>query len=173
MEPTAARRPALAAAWYISAFCAIAGGAVVWNVATGSPLRDNAVVILALVLRGLSILLALASIQRWGRRLPDWMVLAGLYGAAALQLVYPLAETAVKTLILTGLMDPIDKGISNMSAEGWFNFGAMWLVFGVPGVLFALAARSFGRRHPVHPGWIAFGLLAGAALLFGLGAAIG
>ncbi|MEV4133495.1 hypothetical protein AB0J72_15155 [Dactylosporangium sp. NPDC049742] len=74
----------------------------------------------------------------------------------------------MKTLILTGLMDPIDKGIS-----GWFNVGAMWLVFGVPGVLFVMAARSFGRRHPVRLGWIAFGLLAGAGLLFGLGLAIG
>ncbi|MFF5231504.1 hypothetical protein [Dactylosporangium sp. NPDC000521] len=46
------------------------------------------------------------------------------------------------------------------------------IVFGVPGVLFAPAARSFGRRHLVRPGWIAFGLLAGAAL-FGRGSTIG
>ncbi|MDG6104289.1 hypothetical protein Daura_11385 [Dactylosporangium aurantiacum] len=172
-DSDARRWPALVAAWYVTAFCAVAGGAVVWNMATGSPLRDNAVVVLALVLRGLTVLLALAAVQRWGRRLPDWTVLAGLCGAAAVQLLYPVAETVVKTLILTGLMDPIDKGISNMSGEGWFNFGATWLVWGVPGVLFALAARDFGRRRPVRAGWVAFGLVAGAALLAGLGAAIG
>jgi hypothetical protein len=51
-------------------------------------------------------------------------LLAGLWGAAAVQLMYPLAETVVKAMVLTGAMTPVHKGISNMNPEGWFNLGA-------------------------------------------------
>jgi hypothetical protein len=169
----ARRWPALAAAAYIGLFCLITGSAVAWNMARGTSWNDNGVVILAISLRMLTVALALASVQQWGRRVPSWIVLAGLWGAAAVQLVYPVAETVVKGLILTGVMDPIDKGISNMSAEGWFNFAATWTIWGIPGVLFLLAAMSYRARTPVRARWILLGLAGGTALLGGLGVLIG
>jgi hypothetical protein len=75
-------------------------------------------------LRPVTVAIALSSVQNWGRRLPDWMVTTALWGAAAVQLLYPLAETVVKVAILTGLMQPFGKGISNMSAEGWWSRSA-------------------------------------------------
>jgi hypothetical protein len=89
------------------------------------------------------------------------------------QLLYPVAETVVKSLILIGLMEPINKGISNMSAEGWFNFGAMWAVWGVPGALFLLAALAYRARRPARGLWVLLGVAGGAVLLFGLGLLIG
>ncbi|SDZ21228.1 hypothetical protein SAMN05444365_10790 [Micromonospora pattaloongensis] len=146
---------------------------MLWNVAHGTSWNDNGVVILAVCLRMLTVALALASVQAWGKRIPSWIVLAGLWGAAAVQLVYPVAETVVKGLILTGAMHPLDKGISNMSPEGWFNFGAMWAIWGVPGVLFLLAALSYRARTPVRAWWILLGVIGGTALLGGLGILIG
>jgi hypothetical protein len=146
---------------------------VAWNLARGASWNDNGVVILAISLRMLTVALALASVQQWGRRVPSWIVLAGLWGAAAVQLVYPVAETVVKGLILTGAMEPINKGISNMSAEGWFNFAATWTIWGIPGILFLLAALSYRARTPVRARWILLGLAGGTALLGGLGALIG
>ena len=117
--------------------------------------------------------MAAATISAVGRRVPSWMLLAGLWGAAAVQIVYPLAETIVKALILLHVMDPIDKGISNMTAEGWFNFAAAWTIWGIPGVLFALAALSYRRRVTVRTRFVLLGLVGGVAFLFGLGALIG
>ena len=171
--PALRRGPALAAAGWVGAFCAIAGAAVVWELLQGGSAADNGVVLLAIGLRVLTVAMALASVQRWGRLVPDWVLLAGLWGAAAVQLAYPVAEAVVKALILTGLMDPVDKGISNMSAEGWFNFGATVLIWAVPGVLFALAARSFGRRVAARGRWVALGVVGGVVLLGSLGMLIG
>ena len=70
-------------------------------------------------------------------------------------------------------MEPIIRGISNMSPDGWFNFGAMWVVFGIPGTLFLLAALSYGARRAVPVRWVLLGILGGAALLAGLGLLIG
>jgi hypothetical protein len=170
---TTRRWPALAAASYIGVFCLIASGAVLWEGARNGSWAANGVVILAVLLRLITIPMALASVQPWGKRVPSWMVLSGLWGAAAVQLSYPLAETVVKGLILTGVMDPIDKGISNMSSEGWFNFGATWLIWGVPGFLFLVAALSYQARTAVRSGWVLLGVGGGIALLVGLGLLIG
>ncbi|MEV6968921.1 hypothetical protein AB0M47_27755 [Hamadaea sp. NPDC051192] len=173
MNLATGRRPALAAAAYVGLFCLIAAIAVLWSVLRGSSWSEQAVVSLSIGLRLFSIGIALASVHRWGDRLPGWLVLAGLWGAAAVQLLYPLAETVVKTLILTGVMEPMNKGISNMSADGWFNFGAMWVIWGVPGVLFLLAALAYRVRRPAPWAWVLLGVVGGAALLFGLGLLIG
>ncbi|NUO56962.1 MAG: hypothetical protein HOV78_09880 [Hamadaea sp.] len=172
-SPSTRRWPALAAAAYVGLFCLIASIAVLWSVLRGSLWSEQAVVSLSIGLRLLSIGIALASVRRWGDRLPAWLVLAGLWGAAAVQLLYPLAETVVKALILTGVLEPMNKGISNMSAEGWFNFGAMWVIWGVPGVLFLLAALAYRVRRPAPWWWVLLGVVGGAVLLLGLGLLIG
>ena len=167
------RWPALAAAAWVGAFCVVAGAAVLWAVATGGSAGENGVVLLAIGLRVATVLMALAAVQAWGRLIPGWLLLAGLWGAAATQLAYPVAETVVKGLILGGVVDPIDKGISNMSAEGWFNFAGTWLIWGVPGVLFTLAALDHGRTVTARGRSVALGVIGGIVLLVGLGMAIG
>jgi hypothetical protein len=169
----APRWPALVAAWYVAVVCVGFGNLVVWHLFNGKTLADVGVVLLALGLRLLTILLAVASVAGWGRFVPGWLLLAGLWGAAAVQLSYPLAETVVKALILTGAIEPIGKGISTMSAVGWFNFAGTWLVWGVPGALFLLAARAYGRRVAVARRWVLLGVLGGLGLLLGLGLLIG
>lgn len=170
---SAVRRPALAAAYYVGIVCAVFAGMVAWALAHGTGADDLGVVLLAIALRLVTVAMAVAAVASWGRRVPGWLLLAGLWGAAAVQLSYPVAETVVKALILTGVMDPIAKGISNMSAEGWFNFGAAWLVWGGPGLLFLLTARAYGRQVRVSRRWVLLGVGGGLVLLTGLGLLIG
>ena len=170
----APRWPAVVVAWYIGVFCLVAGSAVAWSIGSGaSSAGENGTVLLAIGLRLVTVGMALASVLAFGRRVPAWALLAGLWGAAAVQIVYPVAETVFKALILAGVVDPIDKGISNMSAEGWFNFASVWVIWGIPGILFALAAVSYRRRVTVRDRWVVLGVLGGAAFLFALGALIG
>jgi hypothetical protein len=174
LRPAASWHAYWAAGW-IGAFCAIVVAATGYNqLMRGVPLDEGGqIALVATGLRLLTVAIALASVQAWGRRLPNWLVAAGLWGAAAVQLLYPLAETAVKAAILTGLVEPFGKGISNMSADGWFNFGAAWLIWGVPGALFTAAAVSFARRHRVSSLGTVLGLFGGAAFLGLLGLVIG
>ncbi|GAB3865136.1 hypothetical protein GCM10029963_76740 [Micromonospora andamanensis] len=171
-RPAVRRWPAVAAAVYVSLFCLVASTALVWDVARGGAGEDSAVVLLAILLRLVTIAMAIASVYPWGRVVPAWMLLAGLWGRGGATRVSDRRDRG-QGLILTGAMAPIDKGISDMSATGWFNFAAAWAVWGVPGVLFTLAALSYGRRHPVRRRWVALGVLGGAALLAGLGILIG
>ncbi|MFS0704941.1 hypothetical protein AB6N23_10505, partial [Cellulomonas sp. 179-A 9B4 NHS] len=169
----APRWPALAAAAWVGTFCAVAGTMLVRDVLLGGPGDDRGVVALAIGLRLVTVAAALASVQAWGRRVPGWVLLGGLWGIAAVQIAYPLAETVVKGAILAGVMDPVAKGISDMSATGWFTFGMTWLIWGVPGVLFGLAARSYARRTPVPRRWVVIGALGGLLFLAALGLLIG
>ncbi|NKY40000.1 hypothetical protein [Cellulomonas septica] len=169
----APRWPAVLAAAWVGTFCLVAGGALIWSRVRGGGTADQEVVVLAIALRLVTVAVALASIQSWGRRLPGRVVLGGLWGAGAVQLAYPLAETVVKTATLAGLMEPLDKGVSDMSVQGWFNFGATWLIWGVPGALFVLAAVVFGRRLPHARAWALLSVLAGIGFLAGLGLLIG
>jgi hypothetical protein len=77
-QPTG-RWPALAVVVYVGLFCVIATAAVLLAVARGSSWADQGVVLLAIGLRLVSIAIALASVQRWGERIPAWVVLAGLW----------------------------------------------------------------------------------------------
>lgn len=173
---TAARRwPVYAITAFVGVFCLIVAAAWVGDhVLRGAPVEATGWVIAgATLLRLVTIAIALASVQNWGRRLPQPMVAAGLWGCAAAQLVYPVTETVVKTAVLTGLLDLPATGIGNLTAMGWFNFVAAWLIFGLPGVLFVITARDHHRRYPTPWWWRVGGLLAGAAALFGIGYVIG
>lgn len=165
------RWPAYAIAGFVGLFCVVV--TIVWlvdHLVRGNPYDDAAwIVIGATGLRAVTIVIALASVAAWGERLPAGLVATGLWGCAAAQLVYPVAETLAKAAILLGILELPSHGISNMTAVGWFNFGAAWLVFGVPGLLFILAARSLKNRRPYPWHWPAVGLASGAAALFGIG----
>lgn len=167
--------PAYCAAAFVGLFCAIVlGAAAVHAVAEGAwPEGDGWIALGAVGLRMLTIALALASVRPWGRRLPGWLVLGGLWGSAAAQFVYPALELIVKLLILAGVPIALDKGISNMSTTGWFNFAAAWVVFGIPAVLFALASVSYQRRSGTPSRFAWLGVLGGSAALILIGVLIG
>lgn len=148
-SPTfAARWPAIAIVSGVGLFVLGVGGWWVFDhLIKGSPIDDTAWIILgATILRLGTIGLAVASIYPFKRLLLRQIVLAGLWGSAAAQIVYPLAETIVKLLVLSGLLDLPATGLGNMTPTGWFNFAAVWLVFGIPGILFVLAAISYRNR---------------------------
>ncbi|MEV0589467.1 hypothetical protein [Nonomuraea sp. NPDC050310] len=167
--------PAYAAAGFVGLFCAVVLVlAAVNTVAEGAwPEGDGWIALGSVGLRILTIALALASVRPWGRRLPGWLVLGGLWGSAAAQFVYPALELIVKVLILAGVPIALHKGISNMSATGWFNFAAAWVVFGIPAVLFGLAAVSYQRRSAASPRFAWLGVLGGSAALLLIGVLIG
>lgn len=171
----APRWPAYAAAVSVGLFCVVVLGIVAKNLfVDGEPLGDTGpVLLLAVALRTLTVVMALATVRPWGGRVPGWMLLGGVWGAAGAQLIYPIAETVVKLLILTDVMAPIDKGISDMSSTGWFNFAAAWLIWGIPGALFVLIGLSYQRRSRTSLIWTLLGGLGGIALIFLLGALIG
>ncbi|GAA0585878.1 hypothetical protein HPO96_10760 [Kribbella sandramycini] len=165
------RWPAYTIAYGIGAFCAVVlGTAAFQHLWRDDPLTADGIVALgATVLRLGTIAVALVAVLPWGRRIPAPLLSMALWAIAIGQLVYPVAETAVKAAILLGLISPLDKGISNMSMTGWFNFGAAWLIWGVPGVLFTLLALDHRRTHRLSYLWAPAGALAGTAALAALG----
>ena len=171
-----ARWPVYAIVGFVGLFCAVV--ATLWirsHVILGEEIDATAwVILVATLLRLVTIGIALASIQGWGARLPQAMIATGLWGCAAAQLVYPVAELAVKIAILAGVADLPSRGVGDMSATGWFNVSAAWLIFGVPGVLFVLAARSHRNRvgGPIGA-WPVLGFIGGVSVLLAIGFAIG
>jgi hypothetical protein len=175
-ERFVARWPVYAIVGFVGLFCVVV--AVLW-VRSHLVLREDLdvtawIIALATVLRVVTIVIALASIQSWGSRLPKGLVATGLWGCAAAQLIYPIAELAVKLFILAGAVDLAPRGVGDMSATGWFNLSMVWLIFGVPGALFVLAARSHHNRVGGRTGpWPVIGLLGGGLMLMAIGFLIG
>ncbi|WP_114906635.1 hypothetical protein [Ornithinimicrobium murale] len=170
-----ARWPAGAITVLIGAFVAVVGALWVTDHVLGSEPVDATgwVILAATLLRLATIGVALASIQHWGRQLPAGPLLAALWGCAAAQLIYPVAETMVKALILLGAVELPPVGIGNMTSTGWFNFAAAWLVFGVPGALFVAAARSYQNRTGARWCWAVAGTTGGGLALLTIGLIIG
>lgn len=171
-----ARWPVHGIVGLVGLFCLVV--AVLWvrsHVVLGEQVDDAAGVIAgATLLRVVTIVIALASIQRWGARLPQALVVTGLWGCAAAQLVYPLAELAMKVAVLAGVADLPSRGVGDLSGTGWFNLSMAWLVFGVPGLLFVLAARSHRHRFGGRDGpWPVIGVVGGVLLLLATGLVIG
>lgn len=172
----AASWPAYAIAVFVGLFCAVVTGAwIVGHVIRGEPVDDTALIIAAAtVLRVVTVVIALASVRQWGSRIPAPLLVAALWGCAAAQLVYPLAELVVKLLILADVVEPPARGIGAMTVTGWLNLGAAWLIFGVPGALFLVAAASYRNRRGYHGVlWPVLGLVGGVASIGVLGLAIG
>lgn len=166
--------PAAAIGWSVGLFCAAVLGLWLWDhVVTGSPVDETGwIVLAATVLRAGTVVVALASVRGWGRRLPGCLVHVGLWGCASAQLVYPFAESVAKLLVLAGVVTLPPTGIGNLGTDGWFNLAMAWLVFGVPGLLFVLAARSWAARHDSSRVRAVAGLLLGVVALFGIGALV-
>jgi uncharacterized membrane protein len=174
-KPTVIQWPVYAITLFVGLFVLIV--AAIWiinHIFKKEPITETAWIILgATALRGLTMLLALASIQKWGGKLPYWVILGGLSGAASAQLIYPLAELVVKLVFLTGLMESTGKGLGNMTLTGWFNLLAAWVIFGIPGALFLEAAKNFRARKSASATWVWLGALLGIMLLLTIGLIIG
>lgn len=174
-EDGAVRRwPAYTVSGFVGLFCVVVGVAWAWDhLMRGNPIDETAWIVAgATVLRVATIIIALAAVQPWARRIPAPAVCVGLWGCAAAQLVYPAAEAWTKAMVLMGLLDLPARGLGNMTAVGWFNFAAVWLIFGIPGLLFVVLARDHQRAHAVSWVWPVVGLLGGVVALFGIGAII-
>lgn len=169
------RWPAYAITGFVGLFCVVVTSAWAWDHGIqGNPVDATGWIIAgATVLRLVTVLVALAAVQSWGRAFPAPVLTTALWGCAAAQLVYPVAETVVKGAILAGLLDLPETGIGNMSPTGWFNFSAAWLIFGVPGLLFVVLARDHQRVESVSWWWPLAGVGGGVAALFAIGAVIG
>lgn len=170
------RWPVHAIVGFVGLFCLVVS--VLWirsHLILGEELDGTAwVIAAATLLRVVTIGIALASIQRWGARLPQALVATGLWGCAAAQLVYPVAELTVKLAILAGVAELPSRGVGDMSGTGWFNLSMAWLIFGVPGTLFVLAARSHRNRVGVPTGpWPVIGLIGGIVMLLVIGFTVG
>ena len=144
------------------------------HIVQGEIIDQTAWIILgASVIRFLTIIIALASIQPWGEKIATWVILGGLSGAASAQLAYPIAELVVKLIILTGLLEYPAKGVGNMTPTGWFNLGAVWFIFGLPGLFFVQAARNYQARKGLSNTWVWLGSLLGIVTLASIGLLIG
>lgn len=112
------------------------------------------------VLKAFGAAVALATVQRWGRALPAWLVSVCAWGAAGMLLLYAgyglVAVAAAGELL------------------GWTLSGGTFLVpilaylgfFALGGVLFAVVARHHQHRTATSPVWAVAGLL-GAPLVLG------
>lgn len=136
-EKSIIRWPVYAITVFVGIFVLVVMGIwVVNHLIKGETTAETAWIILgACLLRLLTIGIALASIQPWGDKLPQWVVLGGLSGSASAQLIYPIAEAVGKLFIMAGLIESSNKGLGNMTLTGWFNFAAVWVIFGIPGIL--------------------------------------
>ena len=103
---------------------------------------------------------ALATVQRWGRAVPAWLVSTCAWGAAGTLLLYAaagLAFTAAQGALLDWSLAGGTFLVPNLAYLGFFA---------LPGVLFTVAARHHQRQTATSPVWAAVGLL-GAPLVPG------
>ncbi len=170
-EPT---WPANALTVGIGLFSAIALGAVLTKPLRGAELTGtDGVIVLACALRALTVAMAQAAVRPWGRRVPGWLLLGGLWGAAAIQVCYPVAELVIKLLVVAGLVEQTSLGATHTSAGAWFNLAATLLIWAVPGALMAVSAVRYRRRTRVSLLWAILGVPGGLAFLCLLGLLIG
>lgn len=101
------------------------------------------------------------------------LIAFSLFACCSGQLIYPLAEFFVKILVLFGSWESTGKGISNIGAEGWFNHGAAWLIFGLPGIFFLIIGLQYSHYFSVRRVYLFTGSIVGVLLLFLIGAIIG
>ncbi len=129
----------------------------------------------ASMLRLITIVIALAALMSYSNPNPKktWLIAFALCACGSAQLIYPLAEFVVKLLVLFGIWEATGKGISNMGAEGWFNHGAAWLIFGIPGILFFVIAKNYWQDFRVRRVYTISGSIMGILLLLLIGAIIG
>jgi hypothetical protein len=88
-------------------------------------------------------LVALASIQRWGRVIPRTLLLTFLMGAGFLLALYGVAGFVEKALMLSGVIDLPDS-MGEGPARWYLAFWEPWWILG--GVLFLLTANAYQKR---------------------------
>jgi len=98
------------------------------------------------ILKVLAGLLALALCRSWGRRVPDWMLLAAGWGTGALLTLYGGIGLVTAAMVEIGLSTSSDPGTTR-----WYLFlwEPIWLV---GGVVFIAAAWRYTRDRRLRPG---------------------
>lgn len=169
------RWSAYAIAVWVGGFVVIVTGLLVTNHVIGGQPADavTAIVVFATALRALTVGFALATVQSWGRRLPPPVLTMALWGSAAAQLFYPVAETIIRTLVAAEVLDLGSSGLADTSLTGWLHSIAVWAVFGIPGALFVHVGLSFQRRRAVGPRWAWTGAILGLLFFLAIGLIIG
>lgn len=91
------------------------------------------------ILKVLGGLLALATIQPWGRRIPHRLLLVLVAGAGVVLTLYGLAGFVEKALMLSGVVD-IPDSMGEGPARWYLLLWEPWWILG--GVLFLLTANA-------------------------------
>lgn len=139
-------RAASAVCWYLIAFGALNIVNIGrWAVVDPDHITGEFVTVsvVGLVLKVLGGLIAQATIRDWGRRIPAWMLLGFLSGAATVMLTYPFEGVALTLVGWNPAVDEIDWVTSAIIAAFFLPFG----------VLYALVARDFRRRTGTRHLW--------------------
>jgi hypothetical protein len=173
LDPQLPRWPTATITIIAGGFVAIVTAAWIWSHAVRGAVIDDVAVIIAAatVARAVSIGVSFAGLAQ--RPVLPRMVNTALAGFGAAQLIYPVAEAAVKVLVVVGIVESSPAGVRNLSGTGWFNFAAVVVVFGVPGVMFQIQTRQHARRHAISVRYNAIGGVAGVLALTAIGVAVG
>jgi hypothetical protein len=91
-------------------------------------------------------LLALATVQPWGRVIPRRLLLTFLMGAGILLTLYGVAGFVEKALMVSGAID-IPASMGKGPARWYLAFWEPWWILG--GVLFLLTANAMRIPRPV------------------------
>ncbi|MGH8470890.1 MAG: DUF3995 domain-containing protein [Gammaproteobacteria bacterium] len=117
------------------------GGAV--GLPPGLSLFDNTALfvidLIAIPLNVLGGLFALALVRPWGRRFPQWMLLAASWGASALMVAHALPAIVEVVLLTLGLRA---EELTAMDRFSMFLYEPYWLL---GGILFGMAAWNYTR----------------------------
>lgn len=151
-------RAATAVCWYLVAFGALNVVNIVrWAVVDPDHITGEflTVSMVGLILKVLGGLIAQATIRDWGSRIPTWMLLGFLSGAAAVMLAYPFEGVALTLAGWNPAVDEIDWATSAIIAAFFLPFGA----------LYALVARDYRRRTGTRHLWAYAGAATALILL--------
>ena len=119
------------------------------QIADMARVRDPAILALgwlAVVLKVVVGLLALALAQRWGQRLPRWLLLTAAWAASAVLILYGGVMVSVGALVLAGVI-AAPSSVDWLALRWHVWLWDMWFL--VWGVLLGVATLFYQRRRLV------------------------
>lgn len=159
-SPVVAAVGYLTAAWAL-AFAAVSAYQVLTDGGYDAGLARYAagldvMAVLVLVLKLVGAAVAVAAVASWGARLPRVTTML-LWGGFGLLGLYSAGNVVLTVGTVSGLLEP---STAWTAAGGVTPHAVLYVLFFLAGTaMFGTLAISYRRRHPVHRGWIAAGLL--------------
>ncbi|MEV4252743.1 hypothetical protein AB0J52_06190 [Spirillospora sp. NPDC049652] len=167
--PAAARANRVTAYWAFAWVMVFLAWHVVWA-ATGLDSPDPAghrgaarvaaevFMVVVLLMTAVGVVLPLALVQAWGRRVPGWMLAGGAWTGCVLLCARGFSGVADAVLRVTGVLP---HGLTGMTTEqvfgtahpstwAWTASSATDVLFAVGGVAFGFAALAYQRVYPVR-----------------------